>query len=174
MSKKKQDHFLQLYQPVHDRFERFCRARAYSVVDYRDVMHESLLVAYERIDTLRSDQAFFSFLVGICIRLLANEHRKKKPVLGLNESFLEEHAKSSDNPEQAAEVYLLHRALAQLPVDQRESLVLFEITGFSIREIAEMHEVGESAVKQRLRRGRLRLTEILTFESTNKRGEVHL
>ncbi len=174
MSKKKQDHFLRLYQPVHDRFERFCRARAYSVVDYRDVMHESLLVAYDRLDTLRSEEAFFSFLVGICIRLLANEHRKMKPELGLNESFLENKIRSSDNPEQAAEVYLLHRALAQLPVDQRESLVLFEITGFSIREIAKLHNVGESTVKQRLRRGRLKLTEILTFESTDKRGEMHL
>lgn len=174
MSRKKQTRFLRLYEPVHDRFERFCRARAYSQTDHRDVMHESLLVAYERLDSLRSEGAFFSFLVGICIRLLANGHRKMKPELGWDESFLESKARSTDNPEQATEVYLLHCALAQLSEDQRESILLFEIAGFSIKEIAIMHGVSESAVKQRLRRGRERLTQLLTFESTHKRGEIRV
>jgi RNA polymerase sigma-70 factor (ECF subfamily) len=48
-------------------------------------------------------------------------------------------------------------ALATLPADQRETIVLFEIEGWQIDEIARLHDVSESAVKSRLSRGRERL-----------------
>ena len=47
--------------------------------------------------------------------------------------------------------------LAGLPAVQREAVVLFEIEGFSVEEIAAMQEVTVSAVKSRLARGRDRL-----------------
>ena len=76
------------------------------------------------------------------------------------------------NAERDAEVFMLHKALALLPDDQRESIILFEISGFSIKEIVEVQGVSESAVKQRLKRGRAKLIEILTFESDYKSKEV--
>jgi RNA polymerase sigma-70 factor (ECF subfamily) len=78
MSKDKQAHFLLLYEPVHDRFERFCRARAFGEMDVRDLINETLLIAYQRMDTLRSEQAFLSFLFSISVNVLNNHHRKKK------------------------------------------------------------------------------------------------
>ncbi len=76
------------------------------------------------------------------------------------------------NTERDAEVYLLHKALSLLPEDQRECIILFEISGFSIKEIVEIQGVSESAVKQRLKRARAKLIEILTFESDYKNEEV--
>ena len=52
-------------------------------------------------------------------------------------------------------------------------LILFEISGFSIKEVAGLQAASISAVKQRLKRGREKLTEILTFESEYKTGEVN-
>jgi len=46
------------------------------------------------------------------------------------------------------------RALAALPAVQREAVVLFELEGYSIDEIAAFQEVSPSAVKSRLARGR--------------------
>ncbi|MFO0496195.1 MAG: RNA polymerase sigma factor [Flavobacteriia bacterium] len=62
--------------------------------------------------------------------------------------------------------------MALLPVVQKESLILFEIAGFNIREIAEIQQASESAVKQRLKRGRQKLTEILHNEFNTKTKEV--
>ena len=152
---------MSLYRPVHDRFERFCRARVYGEMDHGDLINETLLLAYKKFDTLKSEQAFLSFLFAIAIRVLANAYRKKKPKISL-EGVREDQIISSDNPEKDLDVQLLHEALALLPNDQRESLILFEISGFSIKEIAELHQVGESAVKQRLRRGRMNLAKSLT------------
>ena len=47
--------------------------------------------------------------------------------------------------------------LASLAAEQREAVVLFEVDGFSIEEIAAMQRVSISAVKSRLTRGRERL-----------------
>ncbi len=165
MNKSKQDKFLALYEPVHDRFERFCRARAYGDMDYNDLMNETLLVAYQKIDSLKSESSFLSFLFGISVRLLANNNRKMKESSYEENEQVYGYVDFKNQTETDAEVYLLHQTLAQLPTDQREAIILFEISGFSIKEIAKIQEASESAIKQRLKRGREKLTELLTFKS---------
>lgn len=160
---KRQEHFLKLYQPVHDRFERFCRARVYRVMDHRDLMNDTLLVAYKKFESLDSDRAFLSFLCGIAIRILANERRKQKEAPwheGLDD------IPGSMQSDTTAEVHLLHHGLSKLPEAQRESLILFEIVGFSIKEIAGMHDVSQAVVRQRLVRGRKKLAKVLAPEYT--------
>jgi RNA polymerase sigma factor (sigma-70 family) len=172
MSKTKQQQFLKLYEPIHDRFERFCRARVYGNMEFRDLMNETLLVAYQKMDTLKSTAAFLSFLIGISVRILSNNNKKKQEDSLIEQSTAFSYEDVNANTERDAETYLLHKALALLPEDQREALVLFEISGFSIKEVAVIQQASESAIKQRLKRGREKLTEILTFESSYKTGEV--
>ena len=171
--KDKQEAFLKLYEPVHERFERFCRARVYQEMDFRDLMNDSLLVAYEKFDTLRSPEAFLSFLFSICVRVLGNYHQKKRENrIPEGSTYLEAHDKSAD-PQSHADVHYLYEALSRLPDEQRESFLLFEISGFSIREIMAIQDASESAVKQRLKRGREKLMEILTYESSLKTVQSH-
>jgi len=173
MKDSKQEKFLELYKPIHDRFERFCRARVYGEMEFKDLINETLLVAYEKFETLKSEKAFLSFLFSISVRILANSHRKKKTDSLSSSEKLNSHLDANANTERDAEVYYLHKALSLLKSDQREALILFEISGFSIKEVAKIQEASESAVKQRLKRGREKLTEILTFESVYKTGEVN-
>jgi RNA polymerase sigma-70 factor (ECF subfamily) len=168
----KQGKFLALYEPIHDRFERFCRARVYGDMDYKDLMNETLLIAYTKFDSLKSEQAFLSFLFTIAVRFLANTAKKAKKELSDESVNLSSLKAEGSGSESSAEVYLLHEALALLPDLQREAIILFEISGFSIKDIMDIQGAKESAVKQRLKRGRERLTAILTFESTHQRGEV--
>lgn len=161
MNKSKQQHFLSLYQPVHDRFERFCRARAYYDMPYEDLMNETLLVAFHKFEALKKEGAFLSFLIGISTRLLANAHRKHRAETVEDEQLLINYADADERIEQQFEVEFLHQALAQLPDAQREALILFELTGFSIKEIMELQNSSLSAVKQRLARGRVALASIV-------------
>lgn len=172
MKSGQQDHFLKLYEPIHDRFERFCRARVYGEMDYRELMSESILIAFEKMHTLRSEQAFLSFLFGISVRILSNQRRKKKVVTFQDESLIQKVEDNRNRPDEDADVYFLHQVLTLLPVVQKESLILFEIAGFNIREIAGIQQASESAVKQRLKRGRQKLAEILHNESNTKTKEV--
>lgn len=170
-NKAQQEKFLALYKPIHDRFERFCRARVFGNMEYQDLMNDTLLVAYQKLDSLKSEKAFLSFIIGISVRILANHHKKKKEDLTANLTDFDL-PDSNANTERDIEVYLLYKALALLPDEQRECIVLFEITGFSIKEIMEIQHSSASAVKQRLKRGREKLVELLTFESDYKTQEV--
>lgn len=165
MKNTKQHKFLKLYEPVHDRFERFCRARVYGNMDYEDLMNETLLIAFEKIDSLKSEKSFLSFLFGISVRLLANNNRKMRESSFEENQHVFNQADYKNQTESDAEVHLLHQTLKQLPEEQREAIILFEITGFSIKEIAVIQDASESAIKQRLKRGREKLTELLTFKN---------
>lgn len=157
MSTQKQKEFLKLYKPIHHNFERFCRARAYGEMEYRDLINDTLLVAYQKFNMLDSEKAFLSFLFSISIRILANNRKKNHEVTGL-----EGREKVSDeNNESKADIYLLYEALSKLPIDQKECIILFEISGFSIKEIAALSEASESAIKKRLTRGREGLKQLL-------------
>ncbi len=170
MSDTKQDQFLALYEPVHERFERFCRARVYGDMDYRDLINESLLVAYDKLEALRKKEAFLSFLIGISVRILSNNHQKKKEERwsAATEKDKQDFTIGVSDPD----IHFLYEGLSHLKNEQRECLILFEISGFSIKEIAAIQNASESAVKQRLKRGRDKLTRILTFESSNKTGKA--
>jgi RNA polymerase sigma-70 factor (ECF subfamily) len=172
MVKAKQEHFLSLYEPIHDRFERFCRARVYGNMEYQDLMNDTLLIAFQKFETLKSDKAFLSFLFGISVRILANNNKKKKEVGLIEVDQIFSLPDLNNDSSKDAEVHFLYQALAKLNDEQRESIILFEISGFSIKEISEIQSVSESAVKQRLKRGREQLLSILNFESTLKTGGV--
>ncbi len=158
---------MKLYEPVHAQFERFCKARVYGEMQHGDLVNETLLLAYEKFEQIEKPEKLLSFLIGAAVKLLANSNRKKKAetgVIDLNESK----AIATQKTEDRVEVRLLYEAIAKLPEEQKESIILFEITGYSIKEIAKLHGVGESAVKQRLRRGRLKLQELLEVKPDKK------
>ncbi|MDC0257248.1 RNA polymerase sigma factor [Crocinitomicaceae bacterium] len=159
MSTSKKAAFMDLYTPVHDRFERFCRARVYGDTDFKDLMHDSIVIAFEKFDKLEDPKAFLHFLFGISIRVLANTNRKQRLIHMSDEA--QRIPDESFRADRNEDVHLLYQALAKLPDQQREALVLFEISDFSIAEIADLQASGISAVKQRFARGRKALLALL-------------
>jgi RNA polymerase sigma factor (sigma-70 family) len=164
MGKAKQDRFLTLYEPVHERFERFCRSRVYGELDHKDIMNDTLLIAYDKFETLRSDVAFVSFLFGICVRVLSNHRQKKNTERFVNARDVQYPIADSD-PQTLTDIQFLYKLLKQLPDEQQECILLFEISGFSLKEIAIIQAVSEGAVKQRLRRGREKLGQLMNYVS---------
>jgi len=61
MVNKKQSGFLKLYEPVHDRFEKYCRACAYGGYPYEDLMNDCFLIAFNKLDSLSEKDSFLSF-----------------------------------------------------------------------------------------------------------------
>lgn len=157
---------MELYEPVHGSFERFCKARSYGVCDFNDLMHDTLIIAFEQFDALKNREAFLSFLFGIANKVHANFRRKNKPLTFSDIKGVEntqDHTFSVDKNFQHDELY---EALNKLTVEYRTSIILFEIAGFSLKETAEIQDCTVDAVKQRLSRGRKMLLEALSEKTT--------
>jgi len=55
----------------------------------------------------------------------------------------------------------LHRALAQLPPCKRSVIILHDLEGVEMKEIATIVEANERTVRSRLRDGRKKLAQLL-------------
>jgi RNA polymerase sigma-70 factor (ECF subfamily) len=64
----------------------------------------------------------------------------------------------------------MHAALAQLPPEQRESLLLVAASGFSYEEAATICDVAVGTIKSRVNRARTKLADILSIAGENDFG----
>jgi len=160
MAVDKQQQFMKMYTPVHDGFVRFCEARCYNVLPAQDLVQDTLLIAFDKFDSIREPIAFKSFLFTIARRLVKDKARRSKFKGELKEQDRLNLAADND-PSVRHDVALLHRCLDKLPEKQAEALTLFELSGFSLKEIQAIQGGSLSAVKLRLKRGRERLRALL-------------
>jgi RNA polymerase sigma-70 factor (ECF subfamily) len=159
--------FLALLQSAEPSLSRFTRAMTRDRESARDLAAETILIALEKFHTLHNKQAFLSFLLTIASRL----HKKKQWRLrfwsSYNENSVLEKADDSaaSQPDMSADVQALYQALARLPAEQREAVVLFEINGLSLEEIHAVQGGSLSGVKSRVSRGRQKLAALLGVNS---------
>ncbi|MCB0519377.1 MAG: RNA polymerase sigma factor [Lewinellaceae bacterium] len=156
------EEFLRWYEPVHDRFVRYCGSRALGLMETEDLVQEAVLHALQAFYRIEDKQRLLGYLIGVVNNLVKQARRRQKFVGAWEEKTLSKLESRTGDPETALDIQYLLKAIQQLPRQQREALVLFEISGFSIREISEIQVCSEGAVKTRLSRSRQRLRELLS------------
>ncbi len=152
---------MQLYEPVHARLSRFVQTLVWNADDAKDVISETVLIAFEKFEAINEPDKFLYYLFGVASNVVRKKYRRKK-FWGL---FSETQSEQIPTHQLADEKLLqqeLYSALQKLNDKQREAIVLFEITGFSIKEIAAMQGLSESGVKSNLKRGKEKLASLLT------------
>jgi RNA polymerase sigma-70 factor (ECF subfamily) len=129
-----------------------------------DAVQDALVSAFRSADKFRGDAAVTTWLHRIVVNACLDRVRRRqaRPTVPLPETdsgafALRSHAPAPD-PDTALTV---QAALAELPADQRIALVLLDMEGYSVAEIAAMLGVAEGTVKSRCARGRARLAVML-------------
>lgn len=147
-----------LLEPVHDRALAFARCVSRSTSDGDDLFQEALLRALGKLDSLRDDHAFRPWLYRVIITVHRNRYRSSfwRRML----PFVSAAAQTARADDLLAADERARAALAHLPHEMREALVLFEIEGWQVDEIATLLQVSPSAIKSRLARGRDHLRTI--------------
>src|SRR4051812_5992345 len=81
-------------------------------------------------------------------------------------------ARLSTAPDQNArcDVQDMLKALAKLPLEQREALILVAAEGLSYEEAAQVCEVAVGTIKSRVSRGRVRLAQLLAIREADDLG----
>lgn len=185
----RQQEFLRLLETAMPSLTRFCRAmcrehtrRASTIGDgarqnatygcdeerAKDLISETVLRAYESFERVRDTQAFLSYLFTIAVRLNRREQRQRWRWLPfLKEEIAELPHLVTGNvaaQETAVDLEHLYAAMEKLPEKQREAIVLSEIVGLKLEEVATVQAASLSAVKSRVSRGKQKLAELLGVE----------
>lgn len=126
-----------------------------------DAVQEALLSAYRSADRFRGDSAVTTWLHRIVVNACLDRARRRqaRPTVPLADVVLvREPSATEPDRDTAREVWT---ALDQLPPEQRVPLVLLEMQGYSVADIAAMLGIAEGTVKSRCARGRARLAVLL-------------
>lgn len=127
--------------------------------DALDATQETFVALFRRAHSFRGDAAFSTWLYRIAVNASHDLLRKRGrsiPSDELNEPAL------ARSPEDASAAQIdVSRALAQLPQEYREAVVLHDIGGATHEEIATTLGIAVGTVKSRISRGRKALADIL-------------
>lgn len=136
--------------------------------DAEEVTQEAFLRAWRSIDRFQGRSQFFTWLYRIGL----NEAKRmltRRPPGGLVRSLEDEPIPEAPDWSEAPEVRagqtevrrVLERAIMDLPLEYRATIILRDIEGLSTAEAATAMKLGEAAFKSRLHRARLVLRRAL-------------
>lgn len=157
----KQQRFLSLFEPLQPHLQRFVLAMTRNEELTKDIIGETILIAFERIDALRHDEAFLSFLFTIATRVYRKRSREMERTVGIEPEDMATLFDQATPPDVAADIAALYRALEKLPQKQREAVLLYEVIGLSTQEIREVQGGTLVGVRVRIARARKKLARIL-------------
>jgi len=148
---------MELYTPCKQPFLKYCRGITSTIDDAKDLAGETILIVFENLDRLRKKESFKAYLFGVARRLRLNQYRHGKFKGIYNEEKANEIKSAEPPPDINPDVDLLYNYLEKLPVKQKEAFLLFELSGFSLKEIQQLQGGTLAALKSRLNKARVQL-----------------
>lgn len=139
-------------------------ARLGEPADAEDVCQDAFVTALQRLDECRQPDRFSAWLLRI-VRNRAHDHARGRAVRAASPIDGAELASRDPSPLRLAEQTELQadllEALGTLTELQREVLMLYDLEGWSHREIAERLGISEGSARVHLHHGRRALRQAL-------------
>ncbi|GAA1769666.1 RNA polymerase sigma factor SigM [Luedemannella helvata] len=128
-----------------------------------DAVQDALLAAYRGAERFRGDSAVTTWLHRIVVNACLDRLRRRqaRPTVPLPEPDSPALVPRATTLPDVATELTVRDALRALPDEQRTVLVLVDMEGFPVAEVAAMLGIAEGTVKSRCARGRARLAVAL-------------
>ncbi len=146
--------FGQLLAPVHTDGRRLARSLAKSNAEGDDIFHDAVERAINHLSQLKDHSVFRSWFFRIIVRTHLNYTKRSfwKRHLTLPKKELAETMQQAEEPS-----YRARQMLSLLPPRHQQTLVMHEVLGMTVQEIATIQKVSTSGIKSRLARGRKKI-----------------
>jgi len=136
--------------------------------DVEEAVQDAFVQAWRNLGRFRAEAALFTWLYRIGVNAAIARTRRKMHQMADLDSLPSEgaaHVSPEVRPEAVAEAHDLRArilaALAELPFEHREAVVLRDVVGLTNEEVAAALDLSVPAAKSRIHRGRLELRELL-------------
>lgn len=123
-----------------------------------DIAQEAYIKAYLQADSLKTSDKFQPWLHRIAYNCFISSKHTLRPHTDIDSAS---GVYSRETADETFRYQHLYAALDRLPPKERSALLLFYLEGYSVKEIAEIVQSGQDAVKQQLSRGRSHLRQII-------------
>ena len=161
MTEDLRDQFECVVGKLRPKLHRYCARMTGSAVDGEDVVQDALMKAFAALPSV----GVVDNLEGWLFRIAHNtaldflRRRARGPTMEYDEAL--EMIAAPDSPDQDHEAATMSlRTFLRLPAIQRSAVILKDVLGHSLEEIASITGASEAASKSGLQRGRVRLREI--------------
>ena len=148
----------------------FARSLTRNRTEADDLVQETLLKALSNIDKFDPGTNLRAWLFTILRNTYYTEIRKRRRENDGMAALAQQDTNIGPSQEWSATLTSLKDALARLPDDQREALVLVGAAGLSYEEAAEVCGCALGTIKSRVNRARTRLAHTLTVQSAHEFG----
>ncbi len=156
-----QTHVQRLLVELRPKLHRYCARMTGSVIDGEDVVQEVLMLAIEalpRMGKLANPEGWlFRIAHNTALDFLRRRARQNAAFSSEDPEMMSDSNPVARDPLAAAASL---RTFMRLPVAQRSSVILMDVLGYSLHEIAAIAESSLPAVKSALHRGRERLRKL--------------
>jgi RNA polymerase sigma-70 factor, ECF subfamily len=150
------------------------RAFAMSLTNNRDraddLVQDTILRAWANIDRFERGTNLNAWLFTILRNLFHSEYRKRKNEVEDADGSFATRLKTHPDQHSHLDFEDFRTALATLPLDQREALLLVGAQGLSYEEAATVCNVAVGTVKSRVNRARSKLAFLLDLTSEAELG----
>ncbi|AEB47959.1 RNA polymerase sigma factor SigM [Micromonospora gifhornensis] len=162
--------FGELFQRHRDRLWAVALRTLGDREEAADALQDAMLSAHRAAARFRGDAAVTTWLHRIVVNACLDRIRRRQahPTVPLPDGVREpSDGHGTGGVEPAAPVrdhdtaLVVREALATLPIEQRAALVLVDVQGYPVAEVARILGVAEGTVKSRCARGRARLAVLL-------------
>ena len=162
------DALSRIYKKYKDNILKLATALLNNTSAAEDIVQDVFVSFAESAEKLKLSGNLKSYLATCVVNRVrnANKARHRQETAGLNEA--ESAVSNSKRPEQwiicNERLRQLNNALAQLPYQQREVIILHAQSGMKFKAIAELQDVSINTVQSRYRYGLDKLRSILNSE----------
>ncbi|MCB8942169.1 MAG: sigma-70 family RNA polymerase sigma factor [Ardenticatenaceae bacterium] len=158
--------FSALYERYATRVYRYLLFRVGNADDAQDLTSQTFLAAMENLPKYRGQSQFIAWLLGIARHKTADQFRRRKPETAIEdvEMLADNHEHPDELIGRQLEVEQVTRKLQILAPDRAEALSLRLFAELEVREIAQIMDRDEAAVRMLVWRGLKDLQAQLTRE----------
>ncbi|MCF8364898.1 MAG: sigma-70 family RNA polymerase sigma factor [Bacteroidales bacterium] len=169
---------------MHDRqaqekvYDLYCKAMynaSFRILNHsaeaEDIMQESFIEAFEKLNTFRGEGTFGSWLKRIVVNNSINHLRKKKETSSLNDETIDVADSENDDREYSENLFCrleeVRNGIRNLPENYRMILSLHLLEGYDHEEITEITGLSYGNVRTTFSRAKQKLLQLIML-SRNK------
>ncbi len=146
---------------------KYCRNEA----DAEDNLHDAFITIFQKIKTFKNTGSFEGWMKRITIYKAIDKYKTAKPInVEIKDDLLEDTIEVDADTEVALDILL--KFIQELPDQYRLVFNLYQMDGYSHKEVSQMLSISENTSKSNFHRAKLILREKITNDTVTVGSKI--